>query len=313
MDPNQTDNNQTNPPADPVAPPALDAVPDNITADAVPSPFSQTSFKQDPPPQTPNQPLDGFVPPVEEAAGSQPVPEVSQPFPPVQTPTFDMAFSNMGMNTPIPPAPEPLAQPEPMIPSAPSEPAPLSSYGINVSDSSQPLAGPLPSMPGNPPETAGSAPSNLSDLVVDSYNSPQENQAPAQPVPQTETLVVSSPQDTNQVVAGNSGGFPKWIFLVAGVLLLSVGGASAYFILGIGQPKQSAEVNQVIPPIQPVIPIKVEVSPSVPALPPVSTGTGKLTVTPTKTASGPGTVTPTGTGSAIDLLRSRTTPTPTPI
>jgi hypothetical protein len=46
-----------------------------------------------------------------------------------------------------------------------------------------------------------------------------------------------------------SSGFPKWVFLLGGVILLAVVGASAYFILGVGRPQSTSLPAEQVPAV----------------------------------------------------------------
>lgn len=149
-----------------------------------------------------------------------------------------------------------------------------------------------------------SAPTDLSHLMDVPSAAPVST---AQP----ETLVVpQSTAETNQAVTSSgSKGFPKIAILVGGLLLLLVvAGASAYFILGVGQPVQPqtsvpAEQQRLTNPPKSVLPTT-----SPPATPSAEnnsfgtlTGQATPSASPTKAAT---TSAQSGT-SAIDLLRQR--------
>ncbi|MCL5784633.1 MAG: hypothetical protein M1142_04765 [Patescibacteria group bacterium] len=82
------------------------------------------------------------------------------------------------------------------------------------------------------------APTDLSHLVDTSSAQAEVSSA----MPQPESLVVPPVSSASQateanpvVVGGKAPGFPKWLFLLGGIIILGVIAASAYFILGVGK------------------------------------------------------------------------------
>lgn len=103
--------------------------------------------------------------------------------------------------------------------------------------------GQIGSVPEAPPQPIETAPTDLSQLTGGSE--PQSIYTP--PVSQPETLIVPPTAEPTTLQAdGGSGGIPKWLWIVGGVLLLVVIGASSYFILGIGKAPEQPN-----PPVQP--------------------------------------------------------------
>ncbi len=83
------------------------------------------------------------------------------------------------------------------------------------------------------PSPTESVPTDLSHLISNT------NSVPGQPAP--ETLIapsVSTPEVPN-LSTQNHKGMPVWLIGIGIGLLLMVAGASAYFILGIGQPTKT--------------------------------------------------------------------------
>lgn len=226
----------------------------------------------------------------------------NQPLPDTNIPSSQTNTSGQSVQLPAAPAPDlstqPLSTEQPLasqpiasvptwppaevgapVQTAPTEPTlppldqgqNLAAYGLGVPNMESSI----------PPEPM---PTNLSDLGTE----PAPSQQPSVQPPQAEVLVM--PQNVSQVSAPPAaGGFPKWIILVGVLLILLVGGGSAYFILGVGQTKQTAAPTEQ-PPASLAQPTSV--MPSV--LPSPTT-----VIAPTAPAASPS-----GT-SAIELLRKR--------
>lgn len=214
--------------------------------------------------------------------------------PPSSVPTTP----NFGENPMAMPATVPVSEPVPV------PPAPVES---DVSSSSVPSWASPSETPANPapagPIPTEATPTDLSNLM---------GNAPATPSEVAQPTVVVSPTgpETNQVVTSGAKGFPKIVLILGAVLILIALGASAYFILGIGN---SSNLPASLPAEQQTLTTPPKIV--VPTVAPVENATGAGTlgnpsgattsgmVTPTKTATTSGT-------SALELLRSRITPTP---
>lgn len=148
---------------------------------------------------------------------------------------------------------------------------------------------PLPQTPPSPPPVQSEpAPTDLSHLITNNSQTP-------------ETLVVPpiSPEVTTTLPVDNHKDFPKWLIGVGVGLLILVTGASAYFILGIGQPPKTTS-----------IPASEEQTTTLKNPPPIASPVSQPTP-PTTSGSanfgqleGSGNTTPQAT-SAADLLRQR--------
>lgn len=160
------------------------------------------------------------------------------------------------------PAPTPLENPLDNPWGAPPQPPPIS-----TPPTPPPWTPPAPPAP-TPAETysAESPPTDLSHLVG--------NNSQAEPIPTNsggaETLVVPpTPPEGGAVPAENvKRGMPKWLIGVGVGLLVAVVGASAYFILGIGQtpkggslPAVPTQTTQQVKPPAP-LPTPVAATPS---------------------------------------------------
>ena len=158
------------------------------------------------------------LPPEPSTPSPDPIPVAPEPqTPPVESapPTFN--WSNPG------------GAPEPTIPTITSpaldQPAPVEPVVPSFSPPASPEFA--------PPASTEAAPTDFSQLV----GQPSDQPVYSPPLSQPETLVVppSSPEPTTLQTDGGGHGIPKWVIFVGAGLLLAVLGASAYFILGIGQ------------------------------------------------------------------------------
>ncbi len=189
-----------------------------------------------------------------------------------------------------PPEPMPTWPPsEPVVPVSTPEPTPaVPTWPPNPPVTPPPILPGLNQEPAAPtPAPAETAPTDLSHLAGSATENPI---TPTESTTQPETLNVPSVNGTenNQIVTGGGGhGFPKWLMIILGLLmLLGAGGASVYFILGIGQQPNTSNETATEQPSS-VVPTQV--------LPP--------TVAPVPTI-------PSSSPSALELLRQRQSPTP---
>lgn len=298
------------------------------------------------PPTDPNLPQSAPPAPDEPAFGAPPAVD-SAPQPAPAAPSFGSALGDMPTAAPsssvpsdsspafgMPPAGEPIPTFTPPAPSAatpPTDPVTTFSPGVlgsSPADSAQmgtltgaptdpsPLAQPENSGGevntgfGGAPNSSEASPTDLSHLVGTS-ESTEGAAVPSAEAVSPQTLVVPTPptSDANSVVTGSgSGGFPKWIFILGGVILLAVIGASAYFIMGVGRPAApavSVPVEQqsvlsrpksIIPSEQPLVtaPLATNSGGTPVSLPNAQPSSSVSTSTSTSTSS-----------SAIELLRQR--------
>lgn len=330
MDPNQSNSNKPFSPLDDAQPPAdppaggATASPVIPTADqAMPSSLDNPTPTFPPAPQN-DLGIVGGSPTVDQPTpvqlettptAEQPAPTSTGPglFEPNQnrtegTPTWmpqDPTTQNQVTPVNLEPAPDITNSPSTMpeqtdmpIP-APNPPTdntnPLANVppwaaSMNAENSSQPASPPVGSLSSEQtPDQSEPAPTNLSNITASPAVGPANQPQTVQP----ETLVMPMPQDANQVdTNGGSKGFPIWVLIVGILVVLAVGGASAYFILGIGQPKVEQVEN---------IPAEIPTPIPLPTEAPIS-ATPSGTVNPGAGGTGSG-------SSAIDLLRRRQ-PTP---
>lgn len=271
-------------------------------------------------PSTPAVTPPPFSPNASMSPSSAPNPFQTSPMDSPPYPTLNQTFAAPG-NSPVANAPEepagassappsPVPDQNPFAPATPmstspfappaSDPTPAVNFGATSQMPSfdpQPLpSNEPPPFPGasDPstaaPTTIDQAPTDLSHLIGDSV---EETAPPSQP----ETLAPTSNGNPEipTLPAGNTGEtklMPKWVIGVAIGSLIAVAGASAYFILGVGQPKPVS-----LPATQSATP------------PPAVTSTPQPTPTPSTTGSAnfgqiQGNTTPQAT-SAADLIRLR--------
>lgn len=240
-----------------------------------------------------------------------------QPVNPVPTPTVPAASMwggqpDLSVNPPVPVTPTPVVEPVPTFtipttPIVPPSPIPTTpNFGEN------PISVPVPVPPASAEPDASSVPTwaptsenseamptDLSNLMGNTPPAVATTTEAAQP-----SVVIPTPSpETNQVVTSGSHGFPKIVLILGAVLILIAIGASAYFILGVGN---SASLPASVPAEE-----KSLTNPPkqiVPTVAPVETATGSATLgNPVPTTVATNSAQP---GSAIELLRSRITPTP---
>ncbi len=175
-------------------------------------------------------------------------------------PNPDEAINPMPSWPPLPPTPpiepssiwRPVSQNNPPVqsqpesatwnplPSTPSQP-PMPTFTTLPQEPTSELAGITTPMP-DQTLSSPSAPTDLSHLI--SGNNPVPEAASSQSIP--ETLIVPQANNSNPDIptlpTDGHKGIPKWIIGVAIGLILVVAGASAYFILGIGQAPKTASI-----------------------------------------------------------------------
>ncbi len=262
------------PPPTPSPTPPAPSWPSEPVNAAQPDPLAQTSPWSPPQPiPTQPQPTSTFTTPVAPETPTATTSPLDNPWGvPTQAPAIDA--------TPQPPA-QP-SQPSWMTASAPTEQPPT-------------------------PTQTESAPTDLSQLIAGSSVAPAEpnTSAPATP----ETLVVSpsnsEPPEVPTLPTEGHKGIPKWLIGVGIALLLIVIGASAYFILGIGQPPKTTTsvpaVTQSSNTVKPPAPIPTQIPQ---ATPPPATGSASFG----QIGGSNGTQTATRAG---DLMK-KASPTPNP-
>lgn len=250
-------------PASPWTPPVQTPDPWTPPPQSEPAPLP---LNPDPtPPEPPKDPSSDFnshwTPPLPQSAPDTST-AWSAPNPnPAQTPTWTPPITQTDAvppQTPQPPAASPLDNPW----GSPSQPPPLD--GSQTPTQPSWMNTPTMTSPDQPISAAPmeSAPTDLSHLISGNNNASAEGvAAPA------ETLVVPSAPTANPEVPNlptdAHKGIPKWVIGLGIGLLLLVLGASAYFILGIGQPaKPTTSI--------PATTENAEVKPPVPASAPTS-------------------------------------------
>lgn len=192
-------------------------------------------------PMSPPTPPPASPPASQRGELGGPPPTFPQEPPPITPPAAPPPFPT---TPPWPPAPEPAPAPPPASATftspldnpwgAPPQPPP-----INTPPTPPPWtppASPDASLGGpQAPVEKDTAPTDLSHLVGNSS------------IPQPETLVVPpvSPEVPTYPAETTKRGVPKWLVGLGVGLLLAVVGASAYFIMGIGQAPKGGSVPAV--------------------------------------------------------------------
>lgn len=307
---NQDNSNNTNPPLTTANPP-----PPVADYGANPAP---TFPQSEPAPIVPNDPEPPAPPSWLNPTSTQ---STSQPL----NTTVDLN----SQNTPSPPSnpvADPLSNPASSFPPIPLEnqgstnnpqpqnPIPTEPV-ITSTPADIPIAPVTPVQPQTPQPAVNndSAPTDLSHLIGDSpQNPPNEIYNP--PVAAPENLVVpnTQPPPANGAESLNSNGKHAnlgKIYLIVGILvLIIVTGLSAYFILGIGKsaPSTSSQPAKEQSPLTNP-PKQVPAPTPSPSTESVATSSGSFG----NLSSASPSATPKGT-SAVDLLKNRKSPSPTP-
>lgn len=333
MDPSSTDPNNPNPfnPPTPVEPGTVSGQPDLSSATLTANPAGSTNNDSIWTPPSTAAPTDmNTSDPISPAASS-----LDNPFNvPTQPPTIDGGLPPAPLDANYPNNP---AQPIDMN-TDPITPQPdtntlnstqLDTQTLGMQSQTNTLSQPdvpswQPPTPTNPepapnqPEAVAPtpppdpAPTDLSHLIPDSANSqpgqPALNEATnpvyTPPITQPETLIV--PSNGNEVgpnipTENSHSKIPKWVIGLGIGLLIAVSGASAYFILGVGQnvttpslpAEEQTEQQLSTPPT---------IAPTAPVITPTSTLPGNGSGFENLDSSGP---TPPQASSAADILRDR--------
>ena len=234
----------------------------------------------------PAAPTPGW-PPVEQ---SQPQPNPIQPSPtpspldnpwgvPIQPPSIDSAS---------PPAPQPTWIP-----------TPGSSNGINSNTPNPAQAEPAPVQPEPALIEPESAPTDLSHLI--SNNSQTDVNQTSVQNPATLVVPSASPEVSATAPAENHKSIPKWLIGIGVGLLVIVSGASAYFILGIGQ----APKTQSVPAVQETTSATIKAATPIATPPAASSQTASESANFGQLGGNAPASPPPQASSAADLLRQR--------
>lgn len=256
---------------------------------APPPPIPDFGNPTAPTPPPPNEPIPSWLPPL------QPIPPQPEPFP---TPSIP----NPPQPEPIPstepmPAPAPVwtpppVQPEPSFAPPTMEPNPVPIEPTPTFTPPQPEEKPvtqpswMAAVPDSAPDSQESAPTDLSHLISNNYPEPGSTQ------PVSDTMVVPNPP------AESHKGIPRWLIGLGAGLLIIVIGASAYFILGIGQPKTTTSLPAATAPQT----AEVKTPPTIPVQPTTQPATGSANFGQLENSGGTQSE---ATSSSMDLIRQR--------
>lgn len=225
--------------------PATNPIPD-LTTTPSPEPNPTTSRPTNP------QSSFSWTPPVQPAAPAETttfgsIPTAPETFPPSQPLAPEPATPNQPAPTFTPPAVSETNQP-----STNPNPSPLDnpwnasvqSPTIDGTESTQPqpiqpswsnIVAPVENPTQAPPTPAEAAPTDLSHLIGNNHNTME---TPNQPNPET-LIIPPTSQDVSVLPIENHKGIPGWLIGLGIGLIIIVGAASAYFILGVGQPAKT--------------------------------------------------------------------------
>ena len=260
--------NQNNPnsPNDPPSPGIPGATPPDLNPPPAPTPSPQPDW---PPPTSPTtSPLDNpwdapIQPPPITTVSASDTPWQQNTPPPAKS---DLAPAGSGSAGPTPLPTSGLSTPTFTPPPPPTQTAEAPSgnwqnpYDTNTKPSQLPRE---PESPVTESLVSEQAPTDLSHLIT---NTPPESPPPN---PNTDQTLVVPPANVEiPTVPVESKGIPKWLIGLGIALLIIVAGASAYFILGIGQPPKptaSIPTNKVSTPSQTPVPVATPVVQATPA------------------------------------------------
>lgn len=231
----------TPPPVEPIfAPESTQIIPPS-------TPPADPNLNPPAPPAPDFSPTPGYTPPswMNPTTATAIPPTPPNPMPDVN-PTAPAPLDNPITLSPVSPAVDQTTAPVEPNPVAPPPVEPIPTYVPPAAPAPEPPA-PVPVEPtpvGPNPITEASlpqsAPMDLSQLISNAQQqvqteAPLDTTSPIiSPSPSTETVVNATPV-TTETTTTPSKGLPKWLIGVAAGLLVLVIGASAYFILGIGQ------------------------------------------------------------------------------
>ncbi|MBI4038702.1 hypothetical protein HY384_01970 [Candidatus Daviesbacteria bacterium] len=236
-----------------------------------------SNFASSPDYSTPTLPIE---PPPANITSTQPqsasIPLQTTPLSISEEPTQTYPIQNEPLATAYaPPSPTPILSPLDNPWGAPTQPPTIDGSATTPAAPQQPAIQPSwmnvgASTSATLPSTPDSTPTDLSHLITN-------NSLPETPIA-PETLVVppqTPTQEAPALPAEGHKGIPKWVIGLGIGLLIIVAGATAYFILGIGQPPKTTTslpaetAKATLPQVKPPAPIT---TPSQPTPPPDNSG-----------------------------------------
>lgn len=234
--PNWPNNPYSNPLSGATPPPSpTPAAPGWPSSPIQPDAGSSDPLEQPAQPPSPAGVQPAWNPPPLNPIPAQPISSSIQPEPAAPPPPLDNPWGAAVPSPSLNAQSSPVSPPQPTWMPAADQPQSESEKATAAESTPAQIPQPTTFEPMVPTEPA---PTDLSHLISNNSNHD------TQPSPPAETLVVppNSPEVATALPAENHKGIPKWLIGVGAGLMIVVIAASAYFILGIGQPSKTTSI-----------------------------------------------------------------------